>query len=741
MNPTQTLQYFARRLQSQQRGAVALTFLMTSGIMIMGTLGAIDLARYNIAQSRLQNAVDATAISAGQALGSWDPAVSSDKTAWENYTGAFFAANMPDGYLNSDITSDTIKAGLQYCTADPSGVMACPSLALAGTPVSAQYVNINADGALPLISVGFLKVASLPLAADNQVIRRLKDHTEIVLALEDSKYTGATSNAKIQEAAKELVAAALGSMNLDDSAGTQGIRVGVVPFSAMVRMNPGGEDTDTPNAKSWVNGVATQLSVNPYVQSGNWLGCISEPYPPNTVGSYWGQNGNPILPATKRTPPNPDDSSDINSFQPVFMPLPATSKNYGKLGAFIIVDNNKDITIRETGTGRLVTIKKSNKDDPTEKLIPSGAAIPAPGDETNYRFIGMDTFATWSNLSPIVYSAFEPVSCAMVGRTQFLSQSTNTLDAAINTMWGWEKSESLIPGGLLWAWRMLAPEWSTDAAGSGNGWDDFQPSLPADPTNTDASKPMVNGRAVILVSTGVNSTAVSDSTYDAPHMYNPPSNPQGMPGPVQQSHFQMEVNYCNDGTIDPVLDEYKVAKSCSNGSLLQTGIITSWVQDGILQTAGIVEGASPVGNRGGQHGGMDQLQTIGIWPATSLINLDMRNLVSVRKLFENVKLVGSNAISSFQDPNATIGWPAGTTSGFTVDSAKAYMLAVCDAIKSDNPAYPIHLYTVFLGGGDKDAMGSCASGPAYAFESEDINNLRSTFAAILGSMTELRLTE
>jgi len=734
MTPMTPLRRFAASLSQNQRGSVALTFLLTSALMIGGTLGAIDLVRYNIAESRLQNAVDATSLSAAQALNAWDPAVNADKTAWQNYASAFFSANLPNNYHSSNITAGNIATGLQYCTADATGAVTCPSTAVAGMPISAQYVNLNVQGTMPLLSTGFLGRPTFTLLAGNQVIKRLKNNTEIVLALEDSTYTGASNNANIQAAAKSLVSAALGSMNLSGST-AQGIRVGVVPFSAMVRMNPGSAATATPNTKNWVKTVATTLGVNAYIQSGNWLGCVAEPYPPGT--GYWGQGTNPALPAAKYTPPDPNAAAiTTNSFQPVFMPIPATSKGYNTLGAF--VDNSSAVTVTQLGandvrTTTTVSISKQNQSN----LIPRApnAALAVPNDTVNYRFIGMDNSSTttWGNLNPIVYSAFEPDSCAYVGKTQFLSQNTTTLNAAIDTMQGNSNSESMIAGGLLWSWRMLVPEWSTNTAGTGRGWDDNQPGLPADPANTDPTKPMVQGRAIVLVSTGMNSTASSTGTYRAPLMYNPAS-------PVQQSDFQMVVNYCGNGTATAPAPNSSGVMTCSSGTLY-TGVITT-------PSPSTINGTSPVGNGGGAHGGMFTASQIGVWPSTSLTNLDLRSSATVISAFAGSgnKLVGSHATSSFQDPNATIGWPAGTTSGLTTADATAYMQAVCTAIKNESSTYPIRLYTVFLSGSSSSGSGqtdlaTCASGPAYAYTNSNTNNLKSTFSAILGSMTELRLTQ
>jgi hypothetical protein len=217
-------------------------------------------------------------------------------------------------------------------------------------------------------------------------------------------------------------------------------------------------------------------------------------------------------------------------------------------------------------------------------------------------------------------------------------------------------------------------------------------------------------------------------------MYNPPLNPSGSSGPTQQSDFQMVVNYCSDRTAPTTDANSGIATGCSSGTL-QTGLVTT-------PPASIITGDSIVGNRGN---GQDSVKTIAVWPTTSLVNLDMRSPVNIISTFaaSGNKLVGQNTYSSFQDGNATIGWPTGATD-FTTTDVNAYMQAVCTNIKNDSSTYPIRLYTVFVGasgGGGQTNMGNCASGPAYAFTNYNTNNLSSTFAAILGSMTELRLTK
>jgi hypothetical protein len=679
----------AQRLHRSQRGAAAVTFLLTSVGMIGGTLGGIDLIRYNIAESRLQDAVDATAISAAQALGAWDPSIATDKTAWQNYASSVFAANMRDGYLGSSINKDMIKTGITYTTDPPN--------ALSGTPMSAQFVNVSVQGTLPLMSTGFFRIASYPIAAKNQVIRRLKNNTQIVLALEDSQYTG-SGNTNIQTAAKNLVTAALGAMNQD---GAQNIHVGVVPFSALVRMNT----VKTPNVKNWVASAATALGtgVSTYVQGANWLGCIAEPLPPN-IGYYWGQGGNPAsLPASQLLPPGATGATSDDYFQPVFMPIPATSKNQ-YLGTFL----SGNVTVTNS-SGQSVTVKSSDYSKSNKAvLVPiqgHNGAQATPGQSANYRFIGVDINSTWGNMSPIIYSAMEPDSCAVLGKSQFLTQSQTDLNASINSMQGNAISEALIPGGLLWSWRMLTPTWK-------GAWDSTQPNLPSD-ASSDTPK------AIVLLSLGKNTTANDAAGYRAPLMYNPAS-------PAQTSHFELIVNYCADGTQFGNAGSGSLA--CNNGAAVQTGVV---------QQDTIITGNNTVGNNG-----QTLASQVPLWPVTSILSLDMRaGQANVVNGFAGAgsKLVGSHPGSAFEDTSATIGWPSGTTNAMDVTAANTYMNSVCTNIKADG----ITIYTVYVGGntGNSTVMANCSSGPAYTFTSDLSNNLNSTFAAILGSMTQLRLTQ
>lgn len=83
-----------RRLQRSERGAVAITFAVFSVIAVVLYLFASDLARHNVANTRLQDATDTTALSIASQYRNNPNHLNED-------TARYFAANFPQSYLGA----------------------------------------------------------------------------------------------------------------------------------------------------------------------------------------------------------------------------------------------------------------------------------------------------------------------------------------------------------------------------------------------------------------------------------------------------------------------------------------------------------------------------------------------------------------------------------------------------------------------------------------------------------------
>ncbi|HXE19742.1 MAG TPA: TadE/TadG family type IV pilus assembly protein, partial [Castellaniella sp.] len=281
------------RLLRDQRGVIALTFAVTFSVMLGSSLMALDFVRYNVAQARIQNALDTAVISAGRKLANYqstgpgyDPG-----QAWRDDATAYFKANVPDkflgvaipaGALTIDYGEDRVNAGGQ--TSD------------SGQFLSAQRISMSVTGTLPLMSTGFVRETGLEIDAQNWAVRRVRNDLELVLALDNTgsmNDPASSTSTKIQvlrDSATQLINTVMAASAAGGQTdGTSGAYIGLVPFTDSV--NVGG----IASSPGWLNG-ATPAQKN-YIQS-LWTGCIVEPGPAS--GGNW-TAANP-LPATLLSP-------------------------------------------------------------------------------------------------------------------------------------------------------------------------------------------------------------------------------------------------------------------------------------------------------------------------------------------------------------------------------------------------------------------------------------------------------
>lgn len=320
MKRCKPIRNFIRRLRRDQRGAVALTFLATSTLMLGGAFGAIDLVRYNVAQGRLQNALDAAVISAGRNLSTQTPVEGSDDAeAWMSHARGFFSSNMPDGYMGSSISSGDVVIG--YREERPDGYL------------TGQFIDMSVRGDLPLISTGFMKISSVALAASNEAVRRTRNDMEVVMALDNSGSMDWDSPKRItvlKEAAKDLTATVLGASNVPG--GSQRVYIGLVPFTDVVNVRDYALDG------GWLDYPPAQFN---YIHN-QWSGCIAEPAPAG--GANWTSSNQ--LPAQVLSPGAPFRPLHL-TYSYLYSPLPG--------GAVLVGENPIEFKTRTLSRDRRIS--------------------------------------------------------------------------------------------------------------------------------------------------------------------------------------------------------------------------------------------------------------------------------------------------------------------------------------------------------------------------------------------------
>ncbi len=429
-----------------QRGAVAIVSIISFGVIAASSLFAIDLVRHNVAQTRLQNALDATVISSGRKLSDFNPEISSEDNKWRQDAKNYFSANMPQGYLGVEIPDNALK--IEY-KPDKSGKF-----------VKSQLIEMSVDLDLPLLSTGYFQQTAWPLGAANTAQRKVRNDLELVLALDNSgsmddsagKSLG-TRMKVLKDSTKDLIemvmeAAALGQEDQVDDGEVRGAYIGLVPFNDVVNVG------DINSARSsWMANWLSRFPEQQNYLNNNWGGCIVEP-----AGNWTTSNRLPPLALNPQA-----------GFQPLVSIYSASVDPVSSDSKKRLVKN----TAYPNGVGFLQSDAKNDTSPSYDRRV-------------NADFIGTN--------GPI-YTRFavEPDYCARSKVKFFVGgqeeQKNKTLTNAVNSMVSYGGTN--VGMGLLWAWRMLDPAWR-----GGSGWGN--PGLPRDYETDKLNK------VIVLLSDGDN---------------------------------------------------------------------------------------------------------------------------------------------------------------------------------------------------------------------------------------------
>lgn len=419
---------FGRGLRNNQRGAVTPMFLVSAGLVFGVSLGAIDLIRYTTAKSRLQAALDNSALAAGQ-LASVQG--TSDMAALTAEAQAYFDANFPEGYLGSGLRGGTVSLQL----GEGGGTLAA-----------------TVDAALPLISTGFMDVSSLNMASAAVVELPGVSAIEVVFAIDKganpagSKNNNGNGNKKFDSMAAVSTAQDLAELlMLDEDLAVPGASVGLVPFSEVVNVGEAGR----PWVARWLESWSSDSAYDGRLRDTNkdytdqvWRGCIAEPEPWNKPDSFG------VLSPSAR-------------FQPVFMRVVTELNTHNGQQHLKYKWSQLPLT---NAKAAFVAPDYEPKDPMT--LLPNGGA---QYDRRLWaEFGGFEAQGNKTNAAVLVFGAYEPETCAEPNRVRFLTNDANAVTTALSAVASEpEQGETLYSAGLLWSWRMLHPNWR-----GSEGWDD-----------------------------------------------------------------------------------------------------------------------------------------------------------------------------------------------------------------------------------------------------------------------------
>ncbi|MDR3450309.1 MAG: pilus assembly protein TadG-related protein [Alphaproteobacteria bacterium] len=430
---------FLRFLRSES--GMTLPLLVISMTAMLGFTGiAIDTARMQMVQSKLQFSLDAAGLAAGSTVST---------TSLNSETAKYLNSNF-NGYMGATLTGSSV-------TADSTNT----------------NFNLSATATLPTTFMGVVGVKQITVTANSHISRAVTG-LELVMVLDNTGSMSQSAGGSVskiqalQTASKTLVNTLFGGATTS----TNGkLWVGIVPFSQAV--NIGTSHPTWINANYTYDGTTTPLDWGP---SGSWGGCVDAR-----------QNGEDIT----------DDPPSQTTASTLFGQYYWTSDNLNTDGIGNAAYNNwKTIASYQ----KCVTTYKRCKGASCSNVSPTCSATNGYSCvqiADTCTTVASCTVNSTTKCTPN-YTYASPLNTTNKGPNLLCSQqvtpmtnNATTLTNAITSMSA--QGDTLINQGLEWGWNMLSPRWR----GQWGGTMDAN-SLPLDYNTQGMAK------AIVLVTDGEN---------------------------------------------------------------------------------------------------------------------------------------------------------------------------------------------------------------------------------------------
>ncbi len=459
--------FFKRTVTSKVRrflrseSGMTLPFLAGSLVILMGFTGiAIDMARLQMVQAKLQFAVDSAGLAAGAKVSTADADVEFKKYLEANF----------NGYMGSTLTTSALQA-------NPSNTI----------------FNLTATASMPTTFMAVMGVHSVTLAASSEVSRAVSG-LELIFVLDNTgSMTSSAGGYNTKLSALKLAATTLINQlfGASDYSTNDKLFIGIVPFGQTVNIGSSHTEWINPNY-AYDNAKTATGDALPEPYSDNldwgttrWHGCVDARLPNKDITD---------------DPPNDSDTSTL--FGKFYWtsdnlnPNTASSSNSWHLyGEHVWKWKRCDLNLQNCES----SWKYTCTEDATHRCKRNASMTKGyvKTCQTPYSTVYNETgeYCTLSS-DAHSYSISGTSKGPNISCPQPITEMTDaapTLRTAIDAMEG--TGATNIAQGLQWGWFMLSPRWRGEWGGlmATKG-------LPLDYHTTGMAK------AIVLLTDGVNTT-------------------------------------------------------------------------------------------------------------------------------------------------------------------------------------------------------------------------------------------
>jgi len=456
------------RILRDDRASITVVFAFCMSMMIAVMSIALNTIDGATSRARAQWAGDIAGISAAWNSQRYKTVYGNDLMQWRKDARAYYDANMPTGFMNITMQASDFNATMTQNSAGARVVSVSTTSTLhllAPVVIDNNTNNAGSSNAADPTALG----PNPTVSTTNQITFQPKGSIELVMVLDNTgsmadSIGGGQSKMDALKAAANTLLEKLTNTDVETY-------IGIVPFTTTVNLTGGllGSGTWMAQDAFAYNHTNVAMTPSPDGTVAGWGGCAAEPRTSDTHYLY----------------PNAYSPGDSMKFTPYYYNVPQTGMQV------------RNYTDALCGTPAA-----------TQSAPVMGVPLTIGGGRVNYCGFspqGAGIGSVYDKLSSAKSTTkVTQNSDCIANPVTFLTNDVNgKLKPAISRMS--PNGSTIVPGGLLWGWRMLDSDWSQQSAGVNNGWISDDKTLPRPETTLGLH------RVLVVLSDGENSVGSANA--------------------------------------------------------------------------------------------------------------------------------------------------------------------------------------------------------------------------------------